>query len=61
MNKLNIVLYIVLSGAIGWWLLWSSDVRELNTSVIYDGCYEQYTYNDIQPEEFTKFMTNCMK
>ena len=31
------------------------------TSVKYDGCWEQYTSNEMPSELFSSFMTDCMK
>lgn len=55
------ILYIVFAGLISGFLLYNSDKRELSNSILYDGCYEKYTSHHINADEFTKFMSNCMK
>lgn len=54
-------IYILLGGVVAWLVLWQADVRELNNSKLYDGCYEQYHQNQIASSDFVKFMSNCMK
>lgn len=54
------VLYIVLGGVIAFLILWSSDVREKNTTLIYDGCIEQFVVNEVPSENFISFMQDCM-
>lgn len=55
------ILYIVFAGLVAILVLRVSDKREMVTSAIYVVCYEQYTAHNISADEFTKFMTKCMK
>lgn len=54
-------IYILIAGTILSYVLYTSEIRELNNSVVYEGCFEQYIANNINPVDFEYYMTNCMK
>jgi hypothetical protein len=55
------ILFYILVGTGGMYMaLHGASERDYKTATVYDGCYEQYVSYDIQAEDFTNFMTDCM-